>query len=248
MRLFNSGSVAMDVNLEKTGFFQGESVPPCFLTFFDPRGKAFNPCGPRSYRRRPQGPGSHRQQLVSRDQAQVHGVQKAQLLCQRHSQRQHQRPHKRGGRAHSCVHQSKRYEGHQHSTRCRALHPQLLHPQSRVPTQGKLADQDCSRTIKSLFLLTCRCLFSNFIFRSTWTSNTHLTRRLNFPSSFYLHLRLLRLPLRLQRPTLTALIHQLGAFPQHNHLRQANLRALRPHMIGFTPLRQACDKAYRSHC
>lgn len=39
----------------------------------------------------------------------------------------------------------------------------------------------CLKSINSVVLLTNKCPFFNFVHRSTWMSNTHLTQRLNFP-------------------------------------------------------------------
>lgn len=64
MRLLNSGTVAMDVSLEKTGFFQGESLTFCsYASQFSE--ESFNHGWPLFYRRRIKSSGSHCQQLIS---------------------------------------------------------------------------------------------------------------------------------------------------------------------------------------
>lgn len=64
MKLFTSGTVAMDVDLEKTGFFQGES--PCSnIDSYQSHAKVWFCNFGLSFRRRIKGCGPHSEQLLS---------------------------------------------------------------------------------------------------------------------------------------------------------------------------------------
>lgn len=84
MKLFNSGSVSMDVSLEKTGFFQGGALKLTLALLVSLQHKVGGPTVGMCLRRRGvEGPGLHSEQLLARDQAQVLPVPKTLLLCRR---------------------------------------------------------------------------------------------------------------------------------------------------------------------
>lgn len=64
MKFFTSGTVAMDVNLEKTGFFQGESPQSVIDTFYSHTKGCVDISGLFN-RRGIEGSGLHSEQLVS---------------------------------------------------------------------------------------------------------------------------------------------------------------------------------------
>lgn len=70
MKHFNSGMVAMDVDLEKTGFCQGEGPPTDTDTHY-PHNKACFDMAGVFCRRGNNGRCLHSEQLVSSNQAQV---------------------------------------------------------------------------------------------------------------------------------------------------------------------------------